>query len=330
MKIKRIIQALSLFITLCVILSAAMLVTQAAGAEMSDVKAVWYLSEGIDNIQKNDNEFSFTSVVNGTETPFSITFPTEGGFRLHTDSKGFFEPSGTEKIKYDEKDKKITLTSESGTVLLFDYSDKAWEINAYNGDGKKVYTLTQRQLRFGYSEGALVKVRVDGAISTGEYLTGLGERYSALALNGKTYPLWNTDNWSEGDGSYVNVPFMHSTKGYSIFINNTYGAEADIGNTISKMYYFSFNGPDLDLYVWAKQPLESIECYTALTGRPFTVPKWSFGYWAGGTGVYWSSENGDGKTEIDLVKKVGEGYIELGTMPVALYGEAVPSNTKSI
>lgn len=330
MKTKRIIQALSLVIALCVILSAAMLVTQAAGAEMSDIKAVWYLSEGIENIQKNDNEFSFTSKVNGTKTPFSITFPTEGGFRLHANNKGFFEPSGTEKIKYDEKDKKITLTSESGTIIIFDYSDKVWELNAYNDDGKKVYTLSQRQLRFGFSGSKLVKVRVDGSISTGEYFTGLGERYSTIALNGKTYQIWNLDNWSKGDVSYVNVPFMHSTKGYSIFINNTYGAQADIGNTISKMYYFSFNGPDLDLYVWAKQPLESIECYTALTGRPFTAPKWSFGYWAGGSGVYWSSENGNGKTEIDLVKKVIEGYKKLGTMPVALYGEDKPASTKSI
>lgn len=315
---------------LCVAACAGMLVAQAASPQMSDVKAVWYLSEGIANIKKEEKEFTFTSKVNGADTPFSITFPTGGGFRLHTDSKGFFEPSDTEKLKYDEKDKKITLTGESGTVIIFDYSDKVWEIGAYNSDGKKVYTLSQRQLRFGFSGSELVKVRVDGSISTGEYLTGLGERYSTLALNGKTYQLWNTDNWSQDDLSYVNVPFMHSTKGYSIFINSTYGAEVDIGNTISKMYYFSFNGPDLDLYVWAKQPLESIECYTALTGRPFTVPKWSFGYWAGGTGVYWSSENGDGKTEADLVKKVVNGYKELGTMPVALYGEAVPSNTKAI
>ena len=329
MKNKRVGQIVSLLIALCTMLSAALITAQAAGPEMSDIKAVWYLSGGINNIQKNEKEFSFSANVNGKEMPFSITFPVEGGFRFHSDSTGYFEPSDTYKIEYTEQEKLITLTS-NGTKIDFNYSDTVWEIYAYNDEGKKVYTLSQRQLRFGYFENKLVKVRIDGSISTGEYMTGLGERYSALALNGKTYQLWNTDNWSEGDVSYVNVPFMHSTKGYSIFINNSYGAEADIGNTISKMYYFSFNGPEAELYVWAKEPLESIECYTALTGRPFTSPKWSFGYWAGGTGTYWSSENEDGKTEIDLVKKVIEGYKKMGTMPVALYGEAMPSNTKSI
>lgn len=331
MKIKRFAQLGALLIAICIMLSTTVITSLAYDTlKVPDIKAVWYLSEGIDSIKKDEKEFSFVSKVNGKEMPFSVTFPVEGGFRIHTDSTGYFEPSATGKIEYTEKDKLITLSAENGTKAEFNYSEAAWEIYAYNAEGKRVYTLSQRQLRFGYSDADLVKIRVDGSISTGEYMTGLGERYSAVKLNGKTYPLWNADNWSKGDYSYVNVPFMHSTKGYSIFINNSYGAQADIGDTISKMYYFSFNGPDMDLYVWAKAPLESIECYTALTGRPFTAPKWSFGYWAGGTGAYWKSENGDGKTEAELVKKVVEGYKKLGTMPVALYGEAVPSNTKSI
>lgn len=331
MKIRFFGRLISLILVVCVAISAVAIIAEAGAApQMSKIKAAWYFLDGIENIKKDSKEFSFTSKVNGKKIPFSITFPVEGGFRVHTDIKGFFEPSDVEKINYTEKDKMITITSENSTKIVFDYSNKSWEINAYNSNGKKVYTLSQRQLRFGFLDNEIVKVRVDGSISTGEYMTGLGERYSAVALNGKTYPLWNDDNWSNGDESYVNVPFMHSSKGYSIFINSTYGAEADIGNTISKMYSFSFNGPILDIFLWAKQPLDSIDSYTALTGRPFTAPKWSFGYWAGGSGAYWKSEVANNKTPADLVKEVIEGYKELGTMPVALYGEADPSNTKSV
>lgn len=298
--------------------------------EMSRLDKVWYSFGRILSYQCLENELRLNTTAGKNSTTLSVTFPSEGGIRIHNETEGFFKPNSLNNIEYQNVPSAIIMTVDGKKKAVFNYGSTKWSIDIYNKSGSIVFSLSASDIFLGCSDNAYSSAKFTGTISEGEIFTGLGERYSGTVLNGESYTLWNRDSWSRGTDSYVNVPILHSTNGYSLFYNSSYGAEADIGKSNRGKYSLEFNGPDLDFYIWTDTPLENIKSYTSLTGKPATAPKWAFGYWAGGTGVYWKSENTDGKTELDLVKKVIENYKTLGTVPSALYGEASPSANKQV
>ena len=71
--------------------------------------------------------------------------------------------------------------------------------------------------------------------SENEKFTGLGERFNGLFQNGDVITLWNEDclnsNFSANSdktASYINIPLLNSTNGYSLFLNTTYKTVAEI------------------------------------------------------------------------------------------------------
>ena len=318
----------------CIIMTSLMILS-AIPSRVGTVKASsangnWYSFGGVKNIEYLNDEMKVSTSAANKTTVISVSFPTEGGVRVHNEAEGFFKPTSLNKIEYIRNSSSVIMNVNGQKMAALNFTSSDWRMDFFDKNGIIATSFGSKDLFVEYSGSEYSKSKIEGTISDGEVFTGLGERYSGLILNGKTYSLWNEDCWSKGNASYVNVPFFHSNKGYSLFYNSSYGATADIGGSNNKKYSLSFDGPDLDFYVWTDTPLENIKSYTSLTGKPFTAPKWAFGYWAGGTGSYWSSENQNGKTELDLVKKVIEGYKALGTMPVALYGEASPSYNKDV
>ena len=98
--------------------------------------------------------------------------------------------------------------------------------------------------------------------------------------------LWGTDDWvGNGVGlrntTYKPLPIFHSSKGYMVFDNSTYRLRADIGQTEPKHYRLTQQGPIFDFYFYIGTPEESLDSYTALTGRVPLPPKWVFEPWMG-------------------------------------------------
>lgn len=136
---------------------------------------------------------------------------------------------------------------------------------------------------------------------------GFGERFDAVNQRGRVLSLWHRDafegcNCSIGNQSYKNVSFLHSTKGYSLFINSFYRIRADIGR-VSKGLRITTAGPKADIYVFTGSVLENMEEYTALTGKPLLPPAWVFEPWAGGGVGRWM----DGPTH-DVIQEM-EGVV---------------------
>ena len=136
---------------------------------------------------------------------------------------------------------------------------------------------------------------------------GFGERFDAVNQRGRVLSLWHRDafegcNCSIGNQSYKNVSFLHSTKGYSLFINSFYRIRADIGR-VSKGLRITTAGPKADIYVFTGSVLENMEEYTALTGKALLPPAWVFEPWAGGGVGRWM----DGPTH-DVIQEM-EGVI---------------------
>ncbi len=297
----------------------------------------------ITNVTYDENEIQLHMTAYGEELVLSLAFLSDG-IRIYDKdgSNGMFEPKEEEK-------QSVNITSHAGTTLyaqaadgsvriFLDYGRLEWELSVYKGqDANPVYTLKASDLMMEYKSSERQTVSFRGNIQEGEEFIGLGERYSGVLLNGKTYELWNKDCWSEGTDSYVNVPLLHSNKGYSLFFNSFYGATADIGEKDSNEFLFEFGGPDFELYLWTGTPLENLQSYARLTGTSAIIPEWAIGYWSGGTSDhYWyvkneMDENGKTVYHSNLVlEEVLSKYQELGTIPSAVYAESAPKNNASM
>lgn len=294
----------------------------------------------ITSIELVEKELKLHTTASNQAVTLSIAFLKDGGIRLYDneENNGIFELDITSIAAVDvlsHENKVITAQgSEGGTKIILDYSQDVWELSIRNSeDDMEIYSITAEDMATSYdSENQRQYVSLRGDIASDEQFIGLGERYSGLILNGQSYELWNKDCWSKGTDSYVNIPLLHSNKGYSLFFNSYYGAVADIGATDAGTYALNFSGPDLDFYIWTGTPLENLKSYTKLTGTSASIPKWAVGYTAGGTTTgYWDSmdtTDEEGKN-VDNSKAVLQNmlqkYEDIGTLPSAVFGESGPT-----
>lgn len=303
-----------------------------ASPAMFSIDVQWANPQKLLSINKTEKKAELTANINGTATKFYLSFPKEGGVRLNTDNTGYFEPKAFYKIDYYKGEDSSMLLKAGDTKVIINYGVYPWSLDFLNSKNEIVYTLSSRNIFFGYRFNILRKVKLSGSIDENEVLYGLGERYNAINQVGKTVKLWNTDTGyhqshalSDRQLSYTNVPILNSSKGYTVFFNSYYGGIADIGNT-TEDWYMDFNGTDFDVYIYANNTEKNLEEYTNLTGKPFVAPKWAFGYWAGQTDSFWSSTGNYSKHVDEVLSK----YEKMGTMPSAIYLESMPFNEDAL
>ncbi|MFB6198082.1 MAG: TIM-barrel domain-containing protein, partial [Halobacteriaceae archaeon] len=114
-----------------------------------------------------------------------------------------------------------------------------------------------------------------------EHIYGLGEKFIEFDKRGCEIECWVTQpNGAETERAYKNVPFYLSTKGYGLLVDTTQRTTFDIGATSTVTTEIQVED-DTFAYVFMAGPEFSdiLETYTALTGRPGRVPKWSLGVW---------------------------------------------------
>jgi alpha-D-xyloside xylohydrolase len=117
-------------------------------------------------------------------------------------------------------------------------------------------------------------------LSLGEYVYGLGERFTPFVKNGQVVDLWNEDGGTSSEQAYKNIPFYLSNRGYGIFINHPERVSLEVGSEKVERVQFSVPGESLDYFlINGPTPREVLTRYTALTGRPALPPAWSFGLW---------------------------------------------------
>lgn len=335
--------SLILSLVMTVALFSAYSLEVGANAAMSSISVQWANPQKLRKINKKLTETVLTANVNGTATDIHVSFPKEGGVRINTDNTGYFAPKALNNIDYYLLEDDSILLESGGISVRLQYKNYPWSLEVLNSNDKVVYTVTARQMYFGYKNGTLRKVKLEGKITDDDFITGLGERYNSVNQVGKKVKLWNMDtgyhaaaSTTEKDLAYTNVPILTSINGYTVFFNTYYGGYADIGKADSEKWSLDFNTSEFDFYVYAGDPISNIQSYTSLTGKPFTAPYWAYGYWAGGTGGHWSAgydeyldeaEDKIAAEQIAMKKNVEatlKKYKEMGTMPSAIYLESMP------
>lgn len=139
--------------------------------------------------------------------------------------------------------------------------------------------LAYMQLRDGSAEQGDYMVEQLG-ISPGEYLYGLGERFTPFVKNGQRVDLWQEDGGTASQIAYKNIPLYLSNRGYGVFIDHTEPVSLEIASEKVSRVSMSVKGEQIRYYVIdGPTPLEVLDRYTRLTGRPALPPAWSFGLW---------------------------------------------------
>ncbi|PMQ01996.1 MAG: alpha-xylosidase [Dictyoglomus sp. NZ13-RE01] len=123
-------------------------------------------------------------------------------------------------------------------------------------------------------------VREQLALSVGELVYGLGERFGAFIKNGQSIDMWNADAGTTSDQTYKNIPFYVTNKGYGVFVNHPEKVSFEIATEHVERVQFSVPGEYLNYFVIGGKNLkEVLDNYTNLTGKPALPPAWSFGLW---------------------------------------------------
>tara|TARA_R110002051_G_scaffold167627_1_gene238232 strand:- start:1451 stop:3805 length:2355 start_codon:yes stop_codon:yes gene_type:complete len=118
------------------------------------------------------------------------------------------------------------------------------------------------------------------ALGVGEVVYGLGERFGPLVKNGQSVEIWNADGGTSSEQAYKSIPFYLTNRGYGVLVNHPGHVSFEVGSESVERVQFSVPGESLEYFIIAgDQPSDVLERYTALTGRPATVPAWSYGLW---------------------------------------------------
>ena len=164
-----------------------------------------------------------------------------------------------------------------------------WQIDFLGEDGKKLTST-------GYHGMARALLEEDGPsslqphgksymidsldLAVGETVYGLGERFTAYVKNGQRVDMWNADGGTASELAYKNIPFYMTNRGYGVFVEDTADVSFEVASEKVERCQFSVPGEELtyDL-IYGGTPKETVNLYTALTGRPALLPAWSFGLW---------------------------------------------------
>ncbi len=153
-----------------------------------------------------------------------------------------------------------------------------------------------------------------------EHFFGFGERMDFLDRRGKKVSL----NVGRGEqrphiigaynvleANYAPVPFFMSTKGYGIFLHNSYASEWDMGSEHPEKCSFAAAGGELDYYfIYGPHFKTILDRYTSLTGKSPLMNRFAFGLHVGTySGGTWGHE---AMTSTQYVVALAKKFRELG------------------
>ncbi|KAI0129574.1 glycosyl hydrolases family 31-domain-containing protein [Xylariales sp. AK1849] len=203
-------------------------------------------------------------------------------------------PNGQPKVEARVSKSAKGTTLSSGSLSATIHADQhTFDIRFHSTDGSKQLTsLLERSVGLAYNPPFSNPLQTGDmrdfkhyiftqtTLGVGETVHGLGERFGAFNKVGQSVQLWNADGGTSSDQAYKNVSFWLSNRGYGIFIDTPGKIDLEIGSERTSRVQTSVEGQRLKWYIiYGKTPKEVLQRYSILTGKPGTVPSWSYGLW---------------------------------------------------
>jgi alpha-glucosidase len=292
---------------------------------MTGLAAAQGLGNYTSGFTRKGNLLSF----NTTAGNVKIDLCSPAVFRLRASWNDKFEPEeGLMVIKY-QWDEVAAIVKEQSTA--FEITTGALSIRVGKSPFRvAVYTLAGKLLADDQqSASAIIKkgdtVSCTKIMQEDEHFFGFGERMDFLDRRNKKLTL----NVGRGKGlphaigaynilgaNYSPVPFFMSTRGYGIFMHNSFATEWDMGASQKGAYSFSAVDGEMDYYFFYGPDFSTLlNQYTTLTGKSPMLPDFALGLHAGTySGGTWGHEE---LTSSSYVVALAKKYRDMG-IPVDL------------
>jgi alpha-D-xyloside xylohydrolase len=169
-------------------------------------------------------------------------------------------------------------TLRAGDLTATVRAGAPWSLEFASGGRVLTSSSTRSATYLSTDDGVFMSQQL--SLGVGELVYGLGERFGPLVKNGQTVDIWNADGGTSSEQAYKSIPFYLTNRGYGVFVNHPGHVSYEIGSESVERVQFSVAGESLEYFLIAGAgPREILERYTALTGRPASVPAWSYGLW---------------------------------------------------
>lgn len=146
--------------------------------------------------------------------------------------------------------------------------------------GQQLVKSTPKSKAVVHDDNGKVHISEQLGIDVGEYIYGLGERFSNFIKNGQSIDIWNEDGGTGTTQAYKNIPFYVSNKNYGVFVNSSNKVSFEVGSEKVSKVQFSVPEEEMEYYIIGGENLKKVlQNYTDLTGKPSLPPAWSYGLW---------------------------------------------------
>jgi len=197
--------------------------------------------------------------------------------RLHVPMPGAGKPA----VQIEETATHVTMTS--GAISVDVKKGDGWSLTFR--EGSRVLTRSDwRSLGYIQCAGTHGEksshVHEQLTLQVGEYVYGLGERFTPWVKNGQVVENTNKDGGTACEQAYKSVPFYLTNRGYGVLVNEAGPVSFEVASEKTTRVQFSREGESLDYCVIAGPTQKDVMTrLTALTGRAPLPPAWSFGLW---------------------------------------------------
>jgi alpha-D-xyloside xylohydrolase len=145
----------------------------------------------------------------------------------------------------EDSDKMVCMTRGDLTVQV--NKGQHWLVEFKDSES----VLTQSVWRsLGYvdtDQGRFIHEQLE--LGVGEYVYGLGERFTPFVKNGQVVDMWNEDGGTSSELAYKNIPFYLTNQGYGVFIAHPERVSFEVGSEKVERVQFSVPGESLTYYL---------------------------------------------------------------------------------
>ena len=174
---------------------------------------------------------------------------------LPIDPKGLADPSG---LDVDVREGIVHVQTHEGMPILTE-------------------AHTPRQSSDGHIHLALRIARDEGFYGWGEWFSAFRRERSTVTLRANESP-----SFFQGRQTYSTIPFFLSSRGYGFFLLNGYESHWSIKPEQGVLEIDVAGPPAAYIVIYGPAWRDIVMTYTALTGRPPLLPRWTFGLWVTG------------------------------------------------
>ena len=156
-----------------------------------------------------------------------------------------------------------------------------WQVDFLNEKGEIITSSGYHGMQHMVDQNTKKSYTSDSLmLDVGEYVYGLGERFTPYLKNGQSVDMWNADGGTSSELAYKNIPFYMTNRGYGVFVEDASDVSFEVASEKVERVQFSTEGETLvyDL-LYGQTPKGVLDLYTAFTGRPPILPAWSYGLW---------------------------------------------------